>query len=103
MHVKQGDEVQVISGNDKGKRGKVLRVLHGEDRVLVEGVNIRVKHLQRTQANPDGGRIEREMPIHASNVLPWSDKAGKGVRTRLVVDGDKKVRVGVPCGTKFDS
>lgn len=103
MHVKEGDEVQVISGNDKGKRGKVLRVLHGEGRVLVEGVNVRVKHLQRTQSNPEGGRVDREMPIAASNVLPWSDKAGKGVRTRIVDEGGKKIRVGVPCGTKFDS
>jgi len=103
MHVKQGDEVQVLSGNDRGKRGKVLRVYHGEDRVLVEGVNVRVKHLQRTQANPDGGRVEREMPIAVSNVLPWSEKAGKGVRTRIVEEGGKKIRVGIPCGTKFDS
>lgn len=103
MHVKQGEEVQVISGNDKGKRGKVLRVFECDGRVLVEGVNVRVKHLQRTQANPEGGRVERESPIAASNVLPWSDKAGKGVRTRTVVEKGKKIRVGVPCGTKFDS
>ena len=103
MHLKQGDEVQVIAGNDKGRRGKVMRILKKEGRVLVEGVNMRVKHLQRTQANPEGGRVEREMPIAASNVLLWSEKAGRGVRTRVEVDGGKKVRVGVPCGTKFDS
>lgn len=102
MHIKQGDEVQVLSGNDKGKRGKVLRVLNKEGRILVEGVNVRVKHMQKTQTNPEGGRVEREMPIQASNVLLWSDKAGKGVRTKSVVEGGKKIRVGVPCGTKFD-
>ena len=103
MHIKHGDEVQVISGNDKGKRGKVLRVLDKDNRVLVEGVNVRVKHLQKTQANPEGGRVEREFPIAASNVLLWSDKAGKGVRTKSVIEGGKKSRIGVPCGTKFDN
>jgi large subunit ribosomal protein L24 len=102
MHVKQGDEVQVLSGNDKGKRGKVMRVIEKSGRVLVEGVNVRTKHLQKTQANPEGGKIEKEFPIAASSVLVWSEKAGKGVRTKIVIDGDKKIRVGVPCGTKFD-
>jgi large subunit ribosomal protein L24 len=102
MHIKQGDEVQILAGNDKGKRGKVMKVIEKSGRVLVEGVNIRVKHLQKTQANPEGGKIEKEFPIAASNVLIWSEKAGKGVRTKNVIDGDKKIRVGVPCGTKFD-
>ena len=102
MHIKQGDEVQILAGNDKGKRGKVMKVIEKTHRVLVEGVNIRVKHLQKTQANPEGGKIEKEFPIAASNVLVWSEKAGKGVRTKNVIEGDKKIRVGVPCGTKFD-
>ncbi|MCP4094461.1 MAG: 50S ribosomal protein L24 [Planctomycetes bacterium] len=102
MHIKQGDEVQILAGNDKGKRGKVMKVIDKTDRVLVEGVNIRVKHLQKTQANPEGGKVEKEFPIAASNVLIWSEKAGKGVRTKSVIEGDKKIRVGVPCGTKFD-
>ncbi len=101
MHVKQGDEVQVLAGNDRGKRGKVMKVIDKTNRVLVEGVNIRVKHLQKTQANPEGGKVEKEFPISASNVLIWSEKAGKGVRTKTVIEGDKKIRVGVPCGTKF--
>lgn len=102
MHVQQGDEVQVLAGNDKGKRGKVMKVIEKTQRVLVEGVNIRVKHLQKTQSNPEGGKVEKEFPIAASNVLVWSEKAGKGVRTKNVIVGDKKIRVGVPCGTKFD-
>lgn len=68
MHVKKNDEVLVLAGNDRGKTGRVLRVLPKQNRVLVEGVNIRVKHLRRSQANPQGGRVEREAPIHASNV-----------------------------------
>jgi len=102
MHVKMNDEVQVLAGNDRGKRGKVMRVLHKEGKVLVEGVNVRLKNLQKTQANPQGGQVEKEFPIAASNVLIWSEKAGKGVRTKSVVEGDKKIRVGIPCGTKFD-
>lgn len=102
MHVKEGDEIQVLSGNDKGKRGKVLRVLNKSDQVLVEGVNVRVKNLQKTQANPEGGTVEREFPIASSKVLLWSEKAGKGVRTKPVVVDGKKIRVGVSCGTKFN-
>jgi large subunit ribosomal protein L24 len=68
MHVKKGDEVEVLAGNDRGKRGKIMEVLPRENRVVVEGVNVRTKHLRRTQQNPQGGRVEREFPIHASNV-----------------------------------
>lgn len=102
MHLKKGDSVQVIAGNDRGKRGTVKSTLPGANRVLVEGVNVRVKHLKRTQQNPQGGRVEKEFPIHASNVLIWSDKAGRGVRTRTVTEKGKKIRVGVSCGTRFE-
>lgn len=73
MHVKKNDEVLVIAGNDRGKTGRVLKVLPKADRVLVEGVNIRVKHLRKSQSNPQGGRVERESPIHASNVKKASE------------------------------
>ena len=68
LHVKKNDSVVVIAGNDKGKAGKVLRVLPQKGRVIVEGVNIRKRHMRPTQANPQGSIIEREFPIHASNV-----------------------------------
>jgi large subunit ribosomal protein L24 len=68
MHVKKGDEVVVLAGNDRGKRGLVKEVMPRQNRVVVEGVNVRTKHLRRTQNNPQGGRVEREFPIHASNV-----------------------------------
>ena len=102
MHVKKGDEVVVLAGNERGKRGRVLRVVTEKNRVVVEGVNLRTKMLPKTTANPQGGEVEREVPIAASNVLIWSEKAGKGVRTKTVVEGGKKSRVGIPCGTKFD-
>jgi len=102
MHVKKGDEVVVLAGNERGKRGRVLRVVTEKNRVVVEGVNLRTKMLPKTTAYPQGGEVEREVPIAASNVLLWSEKAGKGVRTKTVVEGGSKSRVGIPCGTKFD-
>lgn len=63
-----GDTVQVISGNDKGKQGKVLSCLRDKDRVVVEGVNVRVKNIKRSQEHPKGKRINIEAPIHVSNV-----------------------------------
>ncbi|MBC8327602.1 MAG: 50S ribosomal protein L24 [Planctomycetes bacterium] len=102
MHVKKGDEVVVTAGNERGKRGRVLRVVLDTGRLFVEGVNLRTKNLPKTTANPQGGVVDREMSIAASNVLLWSEKAGKGVRTKNVIEGGKKARVGIPCGTKFD-
>lgn len=82
LHVKKGDTVQVISGNHRGSKGRILRVYPKTQRVLIEGINIRVRHT-RPGANktyPEGGRIEREMPIHVSNVLPVD---GNGDATRI--------------------
>lgn len=68
LHVKKNDTVVVIAGNDKGKTGKVLRVYPHKNRVIVEGVNIRKRHVRPSQTHPQGAIIEREFPIHASNV-----------------------------------
>ncbi len=68
LHVKKNDTVEVIAGNDRGKTGKVLKVLPRKNRVIVEGVNIRKRHLRASQTRPQGAIIEREFPIHASNV-----------------------------------
>ena len=67
-HVKRGDTVEVITGNHKGKTGQVLQVFPGKDQVLVEGVRMIKKHAPRSQDRPEGGIIEREGPIHISNV-----------------------------------
>ena len=103
LHVKKGDRVVVIAGAHKSDDvHEVLRVDREAGRVLVEGVNLRWKHERRSQQNPEGGRVHKEFPIDVSNVQLWSEKAGKGVRTRLELIDGKKVRVGIPCGTRFD-
>ncbi len=79
LHIKKGDRVRVIAGNSKGSEGKVLRIFRERERVIVEGVNVRVRHTRPSQTNPQGGRIEREMPIHASNVMPL-DSSGNPTR-----------------------
>ena len=85
MHVKSGDQVIVISGNDKGSTGEVVQVFRGQNRIVVQGVNIRVKHEKPTQASPQGERVEREFPIHASNVQLLDPATGKGTRKRPTV------------------
>jgi large subunit ribosomal protein L24 len=96
-HVRKGDIVIVTAGNDRGATGEVLRVLPRKDRVVVQGVNVRVKHLKPTQENPQGGIIRREMPIHISNVSPVVD--GKPTRVRFQTKrGGSKVRVAVRGG-----
>ena len=67
--VKKGEEVVVIAGDHKGKKGKVLQVLRDKNRVIVEGVNLLKKHERKTQDNPQGSIVEREFPIHCSNVM----------------------------------
>ena len=66
--LRKGDEVLVIAGDDKGSRGKILQVLREKNRVLVEGINMSKKHERKTQDNPQGAIVEREAPIHYSNV-----------------------------------
>ena len=103
VRVKKGDKVVVIAGAYKSSEPRdVLKVDREAGRVVVEGVNLRWKHERRSQQNPEGGRVQREFSIDASNVLLFSEKAGKGVRTRIEIVDGKKVRVGVPCGTRFD-
>jgi large subunit ribosomal protein L24 len=79
LHVKKGDRVRVIAGNAKGQEGRVLRVYPARERVIVEGVNVRIRHTKPNQQNPQGARLEREMPIHVSNVQPL-DAAGNPTR-----------------------
>jgi large subunit ribosomal protein L24 len=98
MHVRRGDRVRVLRGNHAGAEGTVLRVLTKENRVVVEGVNLRKRHQRPSQANPDGGIVTFEAPIHASNVM-LVDAKGNATRTRTVVEKDgTRERVSVKSG-----
>lgn len=98
MHVKKSDNVVVLSGEDAGKKGKVLRAMPGEGRVLVEGVNYIWRHVRRSQKTPAGGRIQKEAPINASNVAVFCPRCNRGVRTgHKVSEKGGKVRICVRC------
>ena len=99
LHVRRGDRVKVIRGNYAGSEGTVLRVLTKENRVVVEGVNLRKRHTRPTQTNTEGGIISFEAPIHASNVMLIDPGTDEPTRTRVRIDEDgTKERVGVKSG-----
>lgn len=99
MHVRRGDQVRVIRGNHAGIEGTVLRVLRAENRVVVEGVNMRKHHTRPSEANPEGGIMEYEEPIHASNVMLIDPGSGEPTRyqNRIEDDGTKE-RISVKSG-----
>lgn len=92
LHVKTGDTVYVISGKDKSKTGKVLRVFPKKGKILVEGINIIKKHLKPNQMNPQGGVVEREAAIFSSKVMLFDEKAGKPTRVGFKFENGKKIR-----------
>ena len=99
MKVVKNDTVLVVSGNFKGKKGKVLKVFPKEQRVIVEGVHFIKRHTRKTQKNPQGGIVEKEAPIHASNVLVVCPKCGNPARVgRKVLQDGKRVRMCKGCG-----
>lgn len=91
--IHKNDMVEVISGNDRGKRGRVLRVLVSRDRFLVEGVNVRWKHMRKSQQMPQGGRVKKEAPIHRSNVMLFDEAAGVRTRVGYRIEDGKKIRI----------
>jgi len=91
-NIRKGDTVVVIAGKDKGKRGKVLRMLGKKDRVVIEKVAMVKRHTKPSQKNPQGGIIEKEGSIHISNVMLWDPKAQKGTRVKIVQKDGKNVR-----------
>ncbi|MFN2420727.1 MAG: 50S ribosomal protein L24 [Gemmatimonadota bacterium] len=95
----KGDTVLVVSGDDRGKTGRVLAVFQDKHRVLIEGVNFVKRHTRPSQQNPQGGIVEREAPIHLSNVMLYDPKAQRGtrVRSRVLSDGTR-VRESVTSG-----
>lgn len=92
MHIRVKDNVEVISGDDKGKRGRVLRVDGAAGKVVVEGVNKVYKHLKPSRRNPQGGRLSKEMPVDVSNVAPVDPATNKPTRigVRILADGTKE-------------
>ena len=108
MRVKKDDTVVVIAGKDKGKKGKVVAVLPKQDKVVVEGVNIITKHQKPTAINPQGGIINKEAPIHVSNVAFYDSKSKSAVKLGYKVSVDEngkktKVRVNKKTGAEVDS
>ncbi len=97
-HIKTGDNVMIIAGRDKGRTGRVLRILADKNRVVVEGVNRVWKHVRPSQRNPQGGRIQKDAPIHISNVMPIDPTTGKPTRVRFQVKNGEKHRIAVKSG-----
>ena len=102
MHIKKGDTVVVLSGDDKGVKGEVIAVSPEEGKVIVKDVNVIHKHVKPRRQGETGGIIDAEGAIYASNVALYCPKCDKGVRVAHKIDGDTKVRVCAKCGHKFN-
>ena len=102
LHIKKGDTVVVLSGEDKNVQGEVIAVSPEEGKVIVKGVNIIHKHVKPRRQGETGGIVDAEGAIYASNVALYCPKCEKGVRVRHEVVDGKKVRVCAKCGHKFN-
>ncbi len=108
MKIKKGDKVRVMAGEFKGKEGNVMKTFPKSNRVLIEGINVIKKHAKPTQANPDGGILEYEAPIHASNVMLVDKEGATRVGYKTVTETSKKktltkkVRVSKKTGEVLD-
>jgi large subunit ribosomal protein L24 len=102
LHIKKGDTVMVISGNNKGKKGRVLEIITKTERAIVEGVNMMKKHTKPNAATPQGGIVEKEAPIHISNLMLFDAKAGVATRVgRRLNDKGKLVRFSKKSGEEI--
>ena len=102
MHIKKGDTVVVLSGDDKGVQGEVIAVSREEGKVLVKGANIIHKHVKPRKQGEAGGIVDAEGAIYASKVALYCDACKQGVRVKHVVKDGTKIRVCAKCGKKFD-
>jgi len=98
-HIKTGDQVMVIAGADRGKVGRVMRIINDKNRVVVEGINRVWKHVRPSQRYPQGGRIQKDAPIHLSNVMPVDPTTGKGTRVKFAEKDGRKHRIAIGSGT----
>ena len=101
MNIKKNDTVIVLSGKDKGVKGKVLTAMPSENKVIVENVNMATCHTKPRKQGETGGIVKRETPIRACKVALYCEKFGKGVRVGHKIEGDKKVRVCRKCGAEI--
>ena len=101
MNIKKNDTVIVLSGKDKGKKGKVLTAMPKENKLIVEGVNVATCHVKARKQNDVGGIVKREIPIRVDKVQLYCSNCRKGVRVGFNVDGDKKTRVCKKCGKEI--
>jgi large subunit ribosomal protein L24 len=102
MKIRKGDEVMVIKGRDRGKKGSVLRVITKESRVLVQGVNVAKRHTKQTPNNP-GGIVDKEQPLHVSNVALLDPRDSKPTRVGYkLLEGGRKVRFARRSGEVID-
>ena len=102
LHIKKGDNVVVVTGNSKGQKGKVLEVVRKTDRAIVEGVNMVKKHTKPNAANPQGGIVEKEAPVHVSNLMLVDPKSGQATRVgRRLDDNGKLVRYAKKSGEEI--
>ena len=101
LHIKKGDTVVVITGNDKGQKGRVLEVIRKTDRAIVEGVNMIKKHTKPNAENPQGGIIEKEAPVHISNLMLEDPKMGATRVGRRKNDNGKLVRFSKKSGEEI--
>ena len=101
MKLKKGDNVIVLSGNDKGKTGEVLSVIPKSEKVIVKGINVRKKHV-KAAPNREGGIVASEFPIHSSIVNIVCPKCGKSTRVGYVIEEGKKFRICKKCNSKID-
>jgi large subunit ribosomal protein L24 len=102
FRIKKGDTVEVIQGKENGKRGKVLRIVSADDRVVIERVNFIKRHVRPSQKTPQGGVIEREAGIHISNVKLVCPSCNEAVRVGVRMEGDAKVRFCKKCNVQVD-
>ena len=102
LHIKKGDTVVVLSGDDKGVQGEVIATSPAEGKVLVKGANIIHKHVKARKQGENSAIVDAEGAIYASKVALYCPKCKAGVRVKNVMDGDKKVRVCAKCGYKFN-
>jgi len=100
--IKKGDRVVLLAGKDKGRQGKVLKVMPKEERVLVEGLNIVQRHTKASQGDPEGGIKNKEAPVHISNVAFVDPQSGGATRVGFRIEGDKKVRFAKKSGEVID-